>query len=138
MPAHFAGISWTRVSADPAELSGLLNKALQALASIRSNGLSESESSRRAMDEFRQTTDPLAVWLDRHTSLEPDALIVADQLWQTYKEDCVAKGRPTPSKTALGRALAQLRPTVEKRQRTVNGRLSWCYVGISLDSATLE
>jgi phage/plasmid-associated DNA primase len=82
------------------------------------------------MDEFRQTTDPVAVWLDRNTVLEPDALIPADRLWQDYNQDCVAKGRPTVSKTALGRAIAQLRPTVEKRQRTINGRLSWCYVGI--------
>jgi putative DNA primase/helicase len=116
--------------ADPAELSGVLNKALEALKSIRASGLSESDSIRRAMDEFRQTTDPVAVWLDRNTVLEPDALIPADRLWQDYNQDCVAKGRPTVSKTALGRAIAQLRPSVEKRQRTVNDRLSWCYVGI--------
>jgi hypothetical protein len=70
------------------------------------------------------------VWLDRNTVLEPDAVIPADRLWQDYNQDSVAKGRPTVSKTALGRAIAQLRPTVEKRQRTINGRLSWCYVGI--------
>ncbi len=116
--------------ADPTELSGVLNKALEALKAIRGHGLSESESIRRAMDEFRQTTDPVAVWLDRNTVLEPDALIPADRLWQDYNQDCVAKGRPTVSKTALGRAIAQLRPTVEKRQRTLNDRLSWCYVGI--------
>jgi len=116
--------------ADPDELSGVLNKALEAHSAIRAHGLSESESTRRAMDEFRQTTDPLAVWLDRHTLLEPEALIPADRLWQDYNQDCVAKGRPTVSKTALGRAIAQVRPTVEKRQRTINGRLSWCYVGL--------
>ncbi len=116
--------------ADPTELSGVLNKVLEALTSIRGHGLSESDSIRRAMDEFRQTTDPLAVWLDRNTVLEPDAVIPADRLWQDYNQDCVAKGRPTVSKTALGRAIAQLRPTIEKRQRTVNGRLAWCYVGI--------
>jgi RFX DNA-binding domain len=73
------------------------------------------------------------VWLDRNTVLEPDALISADQLWQDYNQDCMAKGRPTVSKTGFGRGIAQLRPTVEKRQRTVNNRLSWCYVGIGLN-----
>jgi phage/plasmid-associated DNA primase len=116
--------------ADPSELSGVLNKALEALASIRSNGFSQSNSSRGAMDEFRQSTDPLAVWLDRYTILESDALIPADRLWQDYNQDCVAKRRPTMSKTALGRAIAELRPTVETRQRTVNGRIAWCYIGI--------
>ena len=124
--------------ADPTELSGVLNKALEALKAIRGHGLSESESIRRAMDEFRQTTDPVAVWLDRNTVLEPDALIPADRLWQDYNQDCVAKGRPTVSKTALGRAIAQLRPSVEKRQRTVNDRLSWCYVGIGSVGKVLD
>jgi putative DNA primase/helicase len=117
---------------DPGELSGVLNKALDALASIREHGLSESESTRRAASDFRQTTDPLAVWLDRHTLLHPQGMIVADALWSKYNEDCVARGRPTLSKQALGRAMAQLRPGVEKRQRTVNGTLAWCYAGIGL------
>jgi phage/plasmid-associated DNA primase len=88
---------------DPTELSGVLNKALEAVASIRRSGLSESESIRRAMDEFRQTTDPLAVWLDRNTVLEPEALISADQLWHDYSQDCIAKGRPTVSVYVMGR-----------------------------------
>ena len=82
------------------------------------------------MDEFRQTTDPLAVWLDRNTMLGPDALISADQLWQDYNQDCMTKSRPITSKTAFGRAIGQLRPTVVTRQRMVNGKLAWCYVGI--------
>jgi phage/plasmid-associated DNA primase len=117
---------------DPTELSGVLNKAIEAVASIRRRGLSESDSIRRAMDEFRQTTDPLAVWLDRNTVLEPEALIPADRLWHDYNQDCIAKGRPTVTKTALGRAMVQLRPTVEKKQRTIDGKLPWCYVGIGL------
>ena len=116
--------------ADPNELSGVLNKTIEAIGPIRSRGFSESESILRAMDEFRQTTDPLAVWLDRNTVLEPDALIPADKLWYDYNQDCVARGRPTATKTAFGRALAHLRPTVEKKQRTLNCKLTWCYTGI--------
>jgi putative DNA primase/helicase len=118
--------------ADPSELSGVLNKALLALASIRERGFSECESTRRAMDEFRQTTDPLSVWLDRNTIVHPEGVIPADRLWDEYNRECVAKGRPTISKNALGRAIVQLRPVVEKRQRTINGLLAWCYVGIGM------
>ena len=116
--------------ADPSELSGVLNKALAALVSIRNIGLSESESTRRAMDEFRQTTDPIAVWLDRHTVLEPEALISADRLWQGYNEECMAKGRPMATKALFGRAIAQLRPGIDRKQRTINGNITWCYVGL--------
>jgi len=117
---------------DPAELSGVLNKALDAIRSIRQKGLSESESTRRALDEFRQATDPLAVWLDRNSILQSDAFVSQDHLCRVYNQDCSAKGRPAVSKTAFGRAIAQLRPTVEKRQRTVNDVQYWCYIGMGL------
>jgi P4 family phage/plasmid primase-like protien len=117
---------------DPAELSGVLNKALEALAAIRMRGLSESESTSRATDEFRQATDPLAVWLERKTILRPDAVTPKDQLHREYCRNCEDVGRPTITKTALGIALKKLRPTVTDYQRTVNGVLSWCYVGIGM------
>lgn len=96
--------------ADPTELSGVLNKVLLALAAIRKHGFTVSESTRRAMDDFRQTTDPLAAWLDRNTVVHPTGVVVADRLWDEYNRDCVAKGRPTISKNALGRASCSCGP----------------------------
>jgi putative DNA primase/helicase len=118
--------------ADPAELSGVLNKALEALAAIRTRGLSASASTNRATDEFRQATDPLAVWLDRKTTLHPDAVTPKDQLHREYCHDCSKAGRPTITKTAFGLAMKKLRPTVTDYQRKVNDVLSWCYVGIGM------
>jgi putative DNA primase/helicase len=118
--------------ADPAELSGVLNKALEAVVAIRKRGLSDSDSTRHAMDEFRQATDPLSVRLDRHTILRPDAVIPQDRLYREYGRNCSDTGRPTISKTAFGRAIKKLRPTVADYQRTANGVLAWCYVGIGL------
>jgi P4 family phage/plasmid primase-like protien len=120
--------------ADPAELGGALNKALQALASIRAQGFSESDSTRRAMDEFRQSTDPLGVWLDHATVEGPEELITCERLLLEYNNESSAKGRPATTKTAFGVAFSVLRPAVETRQRTVNNKLSWCYVGIALAS----
>ena len=118
--------------ADPAELSGVLNKALQAIAAIRARGLSESNSTRRSFDEFRQATDPLSVWLDHNTLLHPDVVTPQDQLYREYCRNCFDAGRPTITKTAFGLAMKKLRPTVANYQRTVNGALPWCYVGIGL------
>jgi len=117
---------------DPSELSGVLNKALEALAAIRTRGLSESESTSRATDEFRQATDPLAVWLDRKTILRPDAVTPKDQIHREYCRNCAGAGRPTITKTAFGIAMKKLRPTVTDYQRTVNDAVSWCYVGIGI------
>jgi P4 family phage/plasmid primase-like protien len=120
------------VLSDPAELSGVLNKMLEALAAIRTRGLTESDSTNRATDEFRQATDPIAVWLDRKTVLHPDAVTPQDQLHREYCRNCADAGRPAISKTAFGRAMKKLRPTVMDYQRTVNRVVSWCYIGISL------
>lgn len=117
---------------DPAELSGVLNKVLEALAALRRRGFSESDSTKRATDEFRHATDPLAVWLDRRTVLNPDAVTPQDQLYREFCRDCAAAGNPTISKTAFGRTMKKLRPTVTDLQRTVNHRIAWCYVGIGL------
>ena len=120
--------------ADPEELSGVLNKALLALESLRRNGFTECDSTRRAMDEFRQATDPMAVWLDTATVLLPQAFVVQDRLWQEYNKACDAAGRPTLSKTAFGRSLKKLRPAVTDARRTLNADRPWVYAGIGLRS----
>ena len=52
--------------ADPQELAGALNKALAALPHLRERHGFEVTPT-MAWEEFRETTDPLAVWLDRAT-----------------------------------------------------------------------
>ncbi|MBZ5604693.1 MAG: DUF3854 domain-containing protein [Acidobacteriia bacterium] len=131
-PGTIPGDKLDAMLSGPIELSGVLNKALAAVAAVRTRGLSESESMSRATDEFRQTTDPLAVWLDRNTILHSEAVTPKDQLYREYHRNCTDAGRPTISKTAFGRAMKKLRPAVSDCQRTVNSVLSWCYVGISV------
>ena len=54
-----------------------------------------------------------------------------DQLHRDYCRNCADAGRPTITKTAFGRAMKKLRPNVTDHQRTVNGSLVWCYIGIA-------
>ena len=42
------------------------------------------------------------------------------------------KTRSEFAKVGLGRAMKKLRSTVADYQRTVNGSLCWCYVGIKM------
>ena len=46
----------------PEELSGVLNKALDALDRIRQRGYAVTASMREALEDLRETTDPFAVW----------------------------------------------------------------------------
>jgi putative DNA primase/helicase len=61
--------------ANPIELSGVLNKALQALAKIRRDGFTQSETTRQAWQDFRTVTDPLAVWLEQKTIQSPTEMV---------------------------------------------------------------
>jgi putative DNA primase/helicase len=119
--------------ADPQELSGVLNKALAVLPRLRQRGFTISETMGQAAEEFRQTTDPVAVWLERHTVEHPDAMIAKDALVQAYNADCDQAGRTRMSKNAFGRALWRVRPQLEEAQRLWEGREQvwvWCGLGL--------
>jgi putative DNA primase/helicase len=117
----------------PEELSGLLNKAIEALPRLTDQGgFSEPESVKAAWRDFHATTDPLSVWLDQYTVDDPDAFVSKDALRATYNAATARDGRPGLGKTPFGRAIRKLRPTVGDAQRTIGGRVQWCYTSIGL------
>lgn len=118
---------------DPRELSGLLNKALEALPRLKRHGFSEPESVSRAHEEFRETTDPLAVWLNHNTVEGPEMSVPKGELREAYAKSCEKQGRTPPNKTEFGRALKRLRPDLREGQRVIGGRKGVeCYLGIGL------
>lgn len=119
--------------AEPRELSGVLNRALEALpAFIARKGFFQSKTTRAAWAEFRQTTDPLAVWLDRATVEQPDAMVPKKDLVEAYNRVAAMEGRPTMTGPGFGLALKRLRPNLVEAQRTVAGRLQWVWLAIGL------
>jgi len=117
----------------PEELSGLLNKALDGLRRVqRQRRFTESESVKAAWRDFHATTDPLAVWLDRNTIDDPDAVVIKHVLRVAYNAAVERDGRPAMTAKAFGQAIYKLRPNIDEKQRTIGNKLQWCYVGIGL------
>lgn len=116
----------------PDQLSGLLNRALEALPQIQSGRFNESDSMRAAWQEFRSTTDPLAVWLDSNTVENPDASIPKRRMRELYTSECRDAGRPMLAETVFTSRLRQLRPRVTTGQRRINRKQEWCFLGIGL------
>ncbi len=117
----------------PTELSGLLNKALAALPVIKSQkGFSQPKSVQDAWQEFRATTDPLAVWLDRFTVSDPSCVVTRDSLRVAFNAYLERQGRPSLTQNDFGRAFNKLRPEIISKQRTVSHRLQWCYIGMGM------
>jgi P4 family phage/plasmid primase-like protien len=120
----------------PGEQSGMLNRALDVLPRLLSTGrFTESESTARAFDEFRAATDPLSVWLDSQTLEEPNMLVTKRDLMVAFGRHSDEIGRPPMTSQAFGAAFRKLRPDVSEGQRTVHGKVQWCWLGIGLKEA---
>jgi P4 family phage/plasmid primase-like protien len=117
---------------DPRELSGVLNRALEVLPRVRREGFTESESMREAWEEFKAMTDPVSVWIENNTVEHADALVPKSALLAAYNRDCEKQGRAGMTGKAFGQALKRARPQLRDAQRTVSGKLTWCWVGIGL------
>jgi putative DNA primase/helicase len=118
--------------AAPGELSGLLNKALDALPGVRENGLTETDTTRAALAGFRLVTDPLAIWLETRTVFDPEAVTPRTEVQRACQLHMIEVGKKVPSDMALTQAIHHYVPDVECKQRTVDGRVQWCYVGLRL------
>jgi len=103
---------------------------LDALSKIREGRFTESATTRAALDEFRRTTDPLAVWLDQNTVEHHEAVIAKDELRGAYAKVCQDLGRPIMPVTQFTAALRRLRPKVEAAQRRINGRPTHVFIGL--------
>ncbi len=78
---------WDEELQSPTELSGALNCALQALPFLRRRGeFSQPAAAREAAEQFRETTDPLAVWLSRRVEKVGDGRIPCKDLLFAFNE----------------------------------------------------
>ena len=117
----------------PSELSGILNLALAALPGLRQRGgFTDSESTQAAMMEFREMTDPLAVWLDCATVLRSGECVSRKDLLIAYNAHAVSAGRPLMSQKAFCEAVRRLRPMVKDAQRTVRGTMQRVFLGLAI------
>jgi putative DNA primase/helicase len=116
----------------PQELSGVLNRALAAIPQLLRCGFKESTSMLGAHDEFRRTTDPFAVWLERETVESNEAILPIAMLRTKYNAVCRREGRPVMTDTSFGLAFKRIKPHIEKKQRMHAGEQHWCYINIGL------
>jgi hypothetical protein len=74
------------------------------------------------------------VWLERNLSEQPEALVSKQALRDAYNRDATASGLPSLTDKAFGQAVKRHKPQIQEAQRTVSGRLQWCWLGIGLRS----
>ena len=115
--------------ADPKELSGLLNLALDGLDRLRRTGrFSQSMSTRKAFHEFESVSDDLGGWVERNFIFVADGSFPVEELRGSYNRYRTNNRRPPLSDSQFGREISQRFPKL-KRVRIDNPR-RWHYQGI--------
>lgn len=115
-----------------AEVSGLLNKALEWLPQVRQRGITVAASMAAAHGEFRQVTDPFSVWADDNLVELPDAYVPCEDLRRIYNKAAKAEGWSPMNKQTFGRRIREQYPKMERREKTLQSERTMCYVGIGL------
>jgi putative DNA primase/helicase len=115
----------------PGELSGLLTQCLDTLSALRCRGgFVQTETTTAARVEFQEYTDPLAVWIDRHTILTSSGVVTKKDLLLRYSAESEAAGRPIAPARTFYAAVKRLRPTIQETMRRVNGNPRDVFVGL--------
>ena len=125
--------------ADPSELSGVLNLALEALRAMRARGaFTQSETTSAATREFIAMTDPIAAWLDKFTVVALDSMVSRKDLGIAYNAFAEANGSRVVSAKTFYLAARRLRPTIQEAQRTICGSIQMAFLGVRLKVARTQ
>ena len=121
------------ILSDPQEQSGVLNEALRWVHHVRENGITQTASMEEAHRDFRDVTDPLAVWMKEHVVEHSEARVPIDRLKRTYNRAARENGWHVVSENAeVGKKVRQLFSDVERKQLRDNGDRKYYYIGIGL------
>jgi putative DNA primase/helicase len=105
-----------------AELSGILNWAIQGCLEWQEQGLNPPQVVLDQVRAYKTEMDSIAQFIEQECSLEADTKYSASKLYEAYRHYCQAIGRKPQSTNAFKKALEKL-PNVYQH-RTSSG-MQW-------------
>jgi P4 family phage/plasmid primase-like protien len=115
------------------ELPGILNKALKALANLKTlRAFPELEAGAKLKDKHRASCDPETEFLKDRFVLDKAASIPVADMQSMYNSHCKTNGISSKSANRLADALRALFPSVEKNRirRSGTGERIYMWAGI--------
>ena len=110
----------------PAELSGLLNFALEGLLCLRERGgFTQADSLTIAAEDFRTAVDSAAAFVSEQCLLSLDHRTGQAALYDAYKTWCLAVGRSPLSARRFNQLVRSLLPDPQAMLLIVDGRPHW-------------
>jgi putative DNA primase/helicase len=110
-----------------AEMSGLLNKALQYTQHVADFGLSESTSTAIAHSEYKEDADTISTWLNLNIIERSTTYLIKPQLYQAYERDYP----DGTSATAFAQRLQDIYPEVESSIKRIGAKTFRCWEGVT-------
>lgn len=114
---------------DPQELSGLLNKALEALPNVVANGIKATPSMKRQHEEVVEENDPLNN-LKEYIELGPYTVSCTEL--HNYYMKLEGGDYARRSNSSFGRALRKVFPSLIRKQLMINGVRTMSYMGLRI------
>jgi len=112
---------------EPSELSGLLNRALNGLRRLFSNGyFTESENIVHTIEDYRKQNDTVLAFISDRCDLTSDGVIERKSLYDAYIQYCEDEGlKPGSRQTCYNRIRAQ-----RVSERKINGILHFARIAL--------
>jgi len=98
-----------------AELSGILNWAVQGCLDWQRHGLNPPEKVNAATQAYREEMDAFGPFIAECCIVHPQNEVLANNLWKAYREWCTETGSEQRSQTKFGRYLTSKGFIAEKR-----------------------
>jgi hypothetical protein len=118
--------------AAPAELAGVLNRALAAQPSSLGHRLPMTPTMRSAWDEFRGATDWVLIWLERMLVADSTGVIEKQAIHQALIREAQRQRRAVLAPSTLYAKIRQQWPHVTEAQRRIDPTRNGveCFVGL--------
>jgi putative DNA primase/helicase len=117
-----------------AELPGILNWALEGLRRLRQQGqFTVSAVNREALDQYRQESNPVRMFLEDHTTEEAGARHPCANLYAQYAGWCRDNGHlPPVDEKQFGKELKRVYPRVDRKRRQEGEHRVYVYEGLTV------
>lgn len=118
----------------PAELSGLLNKAVAALAVMRAqNGFSYDLDATELKREYTRRSNSLKAFVDEECDIAPARAILVEDFYREYVRYCEREGMAPKEVGLVGREMRQY-AEVTRHMKRVDSERKYEYHGVTVKS----
>ena len=118
----------------PKELSGLLNRCLEAIKRLKQRGgFKISKQSLMEKDEWRRSADTVRTYAEERLEYVPNEVVSKRELFSDYRTWCYHNGfNPLHSDAQIARRLYTVMPQVRSRKMLIRGERLRCFVNVRI------